>query len=85
MQFEPIGGFPSIIRIDDSNISEKTLESRGFSTSNIVSISNIMDVKKKENLFMAFGSEEEDGIDFVIEGMFNDEPFEYNDIEYKDM
>lgn len=84
MQFEPIGGFPPIIRADDAKISEKTLESRGFSTTNIVSISNIMD-SKKENLFMAFGSEEEEGADFVIQGMFDEKPYEYNNIVYKDI
>lgn len=46
MQFEPMGGFPSIIRADE-DISEKTLESRGFATTNIVSISNIMDSKEE--------------------------------------
>lgn len=81
MQFEPMGGFPSIIRADD-DISEKTLESRGFTTTNIVSISNIMDSKKKENLFMAFGSEDEDGNDFVKQAIFSgsNRPNEYNDI-----
>ncbi len=64
MQSNPIGGFPPII-IVNKNIEDKTLESRGFSTTNIVSINNIMDLKKKENLFIAFGTEEEDGIDSI--------------------
>jgi hypothetical protein len=85
MQFEPIGGFPPIIKIDDSGISEKTLESRGFATTNIVSINNIMDSKKKENLFIAFGSEEEDGIDFLIGEMLDNKPLEYNDVAYEDV
>jgi len=50
--FEPIGGFPPIVRTEESDINKKTLESRGFATTNIVSISNIMDTKKKENLFI---------------------------------
>ena len=83
MQFEPIGGFPSIIRAEDNKIPEKTLESRGFATTNIVSINNIMDSKKKENLFMAFGSEEEDGIDFMINAMMDRKPYEYDNIVYK--
>ena len=83
MQFEPMGGFPPIIRENDTKISEKTLESRGFATTNIVSISNIMDTKKKENLYMAFGSEEEDGIDFIIQGMFDEKPNDYKDIIYE--
>lgn len=85
MQFEPIGGFPPLIRVDDVKISEKTLESRGFATTNIVSINKIMDSKKKENLFVAFGSEEEDGTDFAIEGMFNEKPYEYKDVVYKNI
>ena len=85
MQFEPIGGFPSIIRIDESDIDEKTLETRGFVTTNIVSISNIMDSKKKENLFMAFGSEDEDGVDLAIDNMLDNKPYQYSDIEYKDV
>ena len=82
MQFEPLGGFPPIVRVDDVT-SEKTLESRGFATTNIVNVSNIMDTKKKENLFIAFGTEDEDGIDFAIEAMFDTEPNDYKDIVYK--
>lgn len=85
MQFEPIGGYPPIIKIDESKINEKTLESRGFATTNIVSINNIMDSKKKENLFIAFGTEEDDGIDFLVGGMMDNEPLEYSDIEYKNV
>jgi len=80
---DPIGGFPPIVSDTETKIGEKTLESRGFATTNIVSISNIMDSKKKENLFVAFGSEEEDGTDFIIGGMFDRKPHEYNDIIYK--
>lgn len=57
MHFEPMGGFPPIIPEENDNKPEKTLESRGFSTTNIVSIANIMDSKKKEDLFAAFGTE----------------------------
>ena len=77
MQFEPLGGFPPIIRVDDAKIGEKTLEARGFTTTNIVNISNIMDTKKKENLFIAFGTEEEDGVDLLI-----DNPHEYKKVAY---
>jgi hypothetical protein len=70
MQFEPVGGFPPIIREDQAKIPEKTLESRGFATTNIVSINKIMDSKKKENIFIAFGSEDEDGADVLIQDMF---------------
>ncbi len=85
MQFEPTGGYPPIIRIDESKISGKTLESRGFATTNIVSINNIMDSKKKENLFIAFGTEEEDGVDFLVGGMMDDGPLEYSDVAYEDI
>ena len=83
MSFEPLAGFPPIIREEDTKIPEKTLESRGFSTTNIVSINKIMDSKKKENLFIAFGSEDEDGVDQLIQEMFDKKPNEYNDIVYK--
>ena len=85
MAFEPKGGFPSLIREDDIPITEQTLESRGFGTTNIVNISNIMENKKKENLFIAFGSEEEDGAQFLVEKLFTDHPNEYQNIEYKNL
>jgi hypothetical protein len=44
--FIPIGGFPPIIKIEPK-IEQKTLESRGFQTKNIVSIGDIMKNKKK--------------------------------------
>ena len=53
MIFEPKGGFPSIIKISQK-IPEKTLEQRGFDKS-IVSISEIMNSKKNDNFFAAFG------------------------------
>lgn len=83
MPFKPIGGFPSIIRLEDATINTKTLESRGFSTTNIVSISSIMDSKKKENLISAFGTEEEEGLDFMIDGMLTKTPHKYDEIDYK--
>ena len=84
-QFEPIGGFPPIVREEDVKIGEKSLESRGFSTTNIVSINKIMDSKKKENLFIAFGSDEEDGIDEFVTGMIERTPNDYNEISFKDI
>lgn len=85
MSFKPIGGFPSLIKKENAKISEKTLESRGFATTNIVSINNIMDSKKKENLFIAFGTEEEDGTDFFINDFITENPYEYNNISYTDI
>lgn len=59
MAFEPMGGFPSFIPIEDAIPSEKGIESRGFASNNIVSIGNIMD-KKKGDLFMVFGSPQDE-------------------------
>lgn len=81
MSFEPMGGFPSIARIDEK-ITDKTLESRGFAVPNIVSINNIMESKKKENLFLAFGADEEEGIDLKVEGLFYNSPYEYDNISF---
>ena len=85
MQFEPIGGFPALIREEDAVISEKTLESRGFATTNIVDIANIMQERKKQNLYTAFGSEEENAIDLKIQTMFDDNPHQYEGIGYKNI
>lgn len=82
MSFIPQFGLPPIIRADDEKISEKTLEERGFSTTNIVSIGKIMDTKKKQNLFLAFGSEDEDGVDLFIQDMVETTPNEYNEMVY---
>ena len=83
MAFDPIAGFPPLIRETDLIDTPLTLESRGFSTTNIVNISNIMESKKKENLFLAFGTEEEDGVDYFIENMLDHTPNQYSDIDYK--
>ena len=77
MPFEPIGGFPPIMRKDASALSEKSLEARGFETTSIVNISDIMINKKKENLYIAFGSEDEG----ETGGGFLDTPHEYDEIE----
>lgn len=84
MPFEPMGGFPPIIRVNDAKIGEKTLESRGFASSNIVSINSIIDSTKKKDLFFAIGSEEEDGAtDLLIDGMFDEKPHEYKDVVFE--
>lgn len=82
MQFEPIGGYPSLTVVNKNKIQNKTLESRGFSTTNIVSINDIMNSKKKENLFLAFGPDEE-GMDHAMESMINNNPINYKNISYK--
>lgn len=58
VQFEPLGGYPPIVRSEDSTISERTLESRGFETTKIVNIADIMQSKKKEDLYTVFGREQ---------------------------
>jgi hypothetical protein len=83
MQFEPMGGFPPIIRNEDTKITEKTLESRGFADQ-LASISDIMRSKKKEELATAFGSDQEDGADFILNKL-NENPYEFSKIEYKEM
>ena len=85
MQFETMGGYPPIIRDDDAKINEKTLESRGFAITNIVNINNIMELKKKDNLYVAFGSpsDEETGFDYNIEAMLDTTPHDYKNISYK--
>lgn len=59
MQFEPLGGYPPIVRTEESTISERAMETQGFATTKIVNIADIMQSKKKEDLYMAFGTEEE--------------------------
>lgn len=81
-KFEPMYGFPSLIPIEKTKIPAKALEQRGFASTNIVSIGKIMDTKKKENLFLAFGSENEDGVDLLIQEMYEKTPNEYNEIVY---
>ena len=78
--FVPLGGFPPLYRKDDKKPTEKTLESRGFVSTNIVSISNIMSSKKKENLFNAFGSEDEDGVNLTINGLY-ETPYDFDEID----
>jgi len=83
MQFKPLGGFPPIYRIDDIKPTEatKTLESRGFTGSNIVSIDNILKSKKKE-AFITFENEE-GGADMIIDNMLSTQPNQYDRIKYK--
>lgn len=53
IQFRPVGGFPSIVRIDDT---KKIPDIRSFSPPNIVSIQEILKKKNKNPFFS--GSEE---------------------------
>lgn len=82
MQSDVIGGFPPIKIIrKKTNLNEKKLETRGFSTTNIVDIGKIMESKKKESFFNAFGTENEDDMYMFV----NSRPHEFNDIKYKDV
>lgn len=79
MSFEPKGGFPSIIKIS-TEIPVKTLEQRGFDKS-IVSISEIINSKKNDNFFAAFGiGEDESRINNKYEYYLDNTP--YNDIDF---
>ena len=61
MPFKPKGGFPSIVRkIYNKTEDDKIPTSRGFSDrKRIIDISQILENKKRENLFLAFGDDEE--------------------------
>lgn len=81
MPFEPRGGFPPLIRLQE-NVEEKTLETRGFATTNIVNIANIMDTKKKEELFFAFGSDEEETGHPLVRNILDTDPLDYQNNGY---
>jgi hypothetical protein len=86
MTFEPMGGFPPFVRKTDITKEEKPSELRGFSTTNIVNISNIME-KKKKDVFLAIGSEEEGGFgeeDYLLSDALFESPESYDRITYKE-
>lgn len=82
--FEPIGGYPPLIRLAD-DIDEKKIETRSFENSNIVNIKNIINTKKKD-VFIKFGMSEEDGFNksdqHLRDYLTFTAPREYDDIEY---
>lgn len=50
MQFEPLGGFPPLMRIEDVKITDddkKNVSTRGFSSASIINIRNILNQQKK--------------------------------------
>ena len=49
MSFVPKGGYPPIMKIEEGKL-DKVPENRGFSSTNIVSINDIMNMKKRTNL-----------------------------------
>lgn len=83
MSFEPLGGFPSIVRKEDSINQADDLKTRGFSTTNIVNISNIME-KKKKDIFLSLSSEDESGVseNLFFEEMMFTKPNDYEKISY---
>lgn len=85
MAFEPMFGFPPIVRKTDIKPSKQTLESRGFSTTNIAGITDIMEKKKKNDAFIILGSDDESGFnDMELNSVLFDAPRTYNKISYKD-
>lgn len=85
MSFEPMFGFPPIVRKTDIKPSKQILESRGFVTTNIAGITDIMERKKKNDSFIVFGSDDESGYnDMELNDVLFNEPRKYNKISYKD-
>jgi hypothetical protein len=84
MTFEPMGGFPPIVREEDTKVPKTTLESRGFAT-NIVSLTNIMEKKKKKDSFILLGSEEESGMsEMELNSAMFRKPQSYNKVMFKE-
>lgn len=78
--FEPIGGYPPIIRLSD-DIDEQQLEVRSFSNPNFVDIKNIISTKKKD-VFLKFGVNEE-GLDQMYDSLVTT-PHDYETIDFDD-
>jgi len=82
MQFEPVGGFPPIVRIDDIKVDPSTLEIRGFASTNLVNIKDIITTQKKKNVFMSMDNDSETG--FNVDSFLHKKPKEYSKISYKE-
>lgn len=78
MDFKPMGGFPPIKK-RNLQVPAKKLDTRGFVSSNIVNIGNILNSTKKED-FISFNDETEDGISGIIDKIYTS-PNEYSVIE----
>jgi hypothetical protein len=89
MGFTPVGGFISIVRTEDTTLKKNVLENRGFSSTNIVSIAEIMNYKKKKDILDAFGQDNVEAgiltndIDLMDSIFFSESPNSYDGIEYK--
>lgn len=99
MTFEPTGGFPPLIDLEEENQPPKINE-RGFAS--IVDISSILNAKKKQDLTMAFGetgkeesegggninihgseSEDVDGIKTSVRLAIDTEPYNFENNPYE--
>jgi hypothetical protein len=90
MQFEPLGGFPPLIRVEDikTDESKKNIGSRGFSSANIINIKNIINKQKKPSIQTESGGSSyiENDIDFInTEKLLYNEPHQYEKIHYKEI
>lgn len=84
MQFEPVGGYPPLYRKDDANTDKKIPETRGYGNTSIVKISDIMNYQKKTKFLSAFGTEDEDGGDFMFPELY-ETPHKYSGVKYKEL
>ena len=91
-----MGGFPPLVRKSDKRIEKKVLETRGYSGKDkIASIAEIMNTRKKQTLFLAFGNQDQDELgggrsdaldDYVGEILDNKMGgHDYNKIVYKEL
>lgn len=48
-----MGGYPLVVR-KEANVTSETLEKRGFATTNIVSMAEILKNKKHDDIYDAF-------------------------------
>jgi hypothetical protein len=82
MSFEPIGGYPPIIKKVNTVENDVDLEKRGFQTTNFLSISKILENNRKTTFSDAFGPE--DGVSSKYFDIFNKAPEEYKKIKKRD-
>lgn len=80
MEFKPMGGFPPIKR-KNQQLPIKKLDTRGFVSTNIVSIGNILNTTKKED-FISFDDNDGTNSDNMMSRFFST-PNEYSIIDEK--
>lgn len=80
--FEPIGGYPPLIRIENK-IGEEKIESRSFENKNIINIKNIIDSKKKST-FIKLGMDEENGAEYIYD-MLDSSPIQFENMNYHEI